>query len=138
MCKVVDAGCSNTGIIHAKLTFVTCHLRIYRPNLFSLFHSAQTHRTMETLFSLVPEQKGPTSGAAIIVPGGQQVSYGDLRASTLSFRDILRKVYGVRTGDVVGMSLINSAEFVIAFMAIGTARRVQSPTIPTRNYLLVN
>ena len=92
---------------------------------------------METLFSLIPEQKGPTSGVAIIVPAGQQVSYGDLCASTLSFRDILRNVYGVRTGDVVGMSLTNSPEFVIAFMAIGTARRVQSPTIPTCNYLLV-
>ena len=77
---------------------------------------------METLISLIPEQNGLTSGAAIIVPGGQPVSYGDLRATTLNFRDILRKDYGVRTGDVVGMSLTNSAEFVITFMAIGTAR----------------
>ena len=93
---------------------------------------------METLLTLIPEQKGLTSDAAIVVPGGQVVSYGDLRASTLSFRDILRNIYGVRTGDVVGMSLTNSPEFVIAFMAIGTARRVQSLTVPTYNYLLVN
>src|SRR5258706_7114603 len=106
--------------------------------LFSPFHSAQTHKTMETLLSLIPAQRGLTSDTAVIVPGGQEISYGDLRVSTLSFRDILRKVYGVKTGDVVGMSLSNSAEFVIAFMAIGTARRVQSLTTPTCNYLLVN
>jgi len=65
-----------------------------------------------------------TSDTAIIVPRGDEVSYGDLRVSTLHFRDILRKHYGVKTGDVVGMSLINSLEFVIAFLATGTARRV--------------
>ena len=93
---------------------------------------------METLLTLIPEQKGLTSDAAIIVPGGQEVNYGDLRASTLNFRGILRNMYGVRTGDVVGMSLTNSPEFVIAFMAIGTARRVQSLNVATCNYSLVN
>ena len=72
--------------------------------------------------TLIPEPKGLTD-TAIIVPSGHEVSYGDLRASTLNFRGILRKSYGVKTGDVVGMSLINSLEFVIAFMSIGIARR---------------
>jgi len=78
---------------------------------------------MATLLTLIPVPKGLTSYTAIIVPSGHEVSYGDLRASTLNFRDILRKSYGVKTGDVVGVSLINSLEFVIAFMAIGIARR---------------
>ena len=77
---------------------------------------------MATLLTLIPEPKALTLDAAIIVPGGHQVSYGDLRLSTLHFRDILRKHYGVKTGDVVGLSLINSLEFVVAFLAIGTAR----------------
>jgi acyl-CoA synthetase (AMP-forming)/AMP-acid ligase II len=78
---------------------------------------------MATLLTLIPEPKGLISDTAIIVPGGHEVSYGDLRACTLTFRDILRKSYGVKTGDVVGMSLTNSLEFVIAFMAIGITRR---------------
>ena len=68
--------------------------------------------------TLIPEPKGLTSDTAIIVPSGHEVSHGDLRASTLNFRDILRKFYGVKTGDVVGVSLINSLEFVIAVMGI--------------------
>ena len=77
---------------------------------------------MATLLTLISEPKRLTSDPAIIVPRGHEVSYGDLRASTLNFRDILRKYYGVKTGDVVGMSLTNSLEFVIAFIAIGIAR----------------
>jgi acyl-CoA synthetase (AMP-forming)/AMP-acid ligase II len=93
---------------------------------------------METLLTLIPEPKALTSGAAIIVPGGDEVSYGDLRASTLHFRDILRVHYGVKTGDVVGMSLVNSLEFVIAFLAIGTARRVYRLSVPTGTHMFVN
>ena len=79
--------------------------------------------------TLIPESKGLTSDTAIIVPSGHDISYSDLRASTLNFRDILRNYYGVKTGDVVGVSLINSLEFVIAFM--GIARRAWSPLVTT-------
>lgn len=92
---------------------------------------------MATLLTLVPKQKALTSNTAIIIPGRHEVNYADLRASTLHFRDILRNYYGVKVGDVVGLSLINSLEFVVAFLATGTARRVFRLNIPTRNPLFV-
>ena len=93
---------------------------------------------MATLLTLIPKPKGLTPHTAIIVPGGDEVSYGDLRSSTLHFRDILRSHYGVKTGDVVGLSLINSLEFVVAFLATGTARWVYGLIIPTCDHLFLD
>ncbi|KAG9103992.1 hypothetical protein FRC07_009876, partial [Ceratobasidium sp. 392] len=81
--------------------------------------SSESH----TLLSLTP----PTKETAIIVPeagsGAPQldVSYSSLRELVLGLRDVFPNE-GVVPGDVVAMSLVNSLEFVVGFLATGTAR----------------
>ncbi|KAG9104013.1 hypothetical protein FRC07_009873, partial [Ceratobasidium sp. 392] len=81
--------------------------------------SSESH----TLLSLTPA----ANETAIIIPdagpGAPQldVSYAGLRELVFGLRDVFRNE-GVVPGDVVAMSLVNSLEFVVGFLATGTAR----------------
>jgi oxalate---CoA ligase len=78
---------------------------------------------ISTLLTLLDggSQRSPT---ALLLPDplNQTFSYPQLKSSALLFRDALRHQLGVRIGDVVAMSLVNSVEFVIGFMGTGIAR----------------
>ncbi|KAJ1311410.1 hypothetical protein OPQ81_009900 [Rhizoctonia solani] len=84
-----------------------------------------------TLLSLTPNERA----TALIIPasasGSPQVdvTYSELRGLVLEFRNLLRN-QGVAPGDVVAMSLINSLEFVVGFLATGAARAISAPLNP--------
>lgn len=83
-----------------------------------------------TLLDLVK----PSSSTALILPTQKphhHVSYSALNDLVVSqFRSILKNELGVAKGDVVAMSLINSLEFVVAFLGIGASRAVSAPLNP--------
>ncbi|CAE6469926.1 unnamed protein product [Rhizoctonia solani] len=84
-----------------------------------------------TLLSLTPNEKA----TALIIPasasGSPQldVTYSELRGLVLELRNLLRDE-GVAPGDVVAMSLVNSLEFVVGFLATGAARAISAPLNP--------
>lgn len=80
---------------------------------------------ISTLLSLLDTDSPGTSTALILPePLSQSISYAQLKASALLFRDALLQQLGVKTSDVVAMSLVNSVEFVIGFIGTGIARCV--------------
>ena len=80
---------------------------------------------INSLLTLLDGESQRSSTALILPePLNQGFSYPQLKSSALRFRDVLRRQLGVRNGDVVAMSLVNSVEFVIGFMGTGIARYV--------------
>ncbi|CAE6539101.1 unnamed protein product [Rhizoctonia solani] len=84
-----------------------------------------------TLLSLTPNEKA----TALVIPasasGSSQidVSYSQLRGLVLELRNLLRDE-GVVGGEVVAMSLVNSLEFAVGFLATGAARGISAPLNP--------
>ncbi|KAF8588110.1 acetyl-CoA synthetase-like protein [Ramaria rubella] len=74
-------------------------------------------------------QSSPT---ALILPAplNQSISYAQLKASVLLFRNVLTQQLGVKTGDVVAMSFVNGIEFVVGFLGTGIARAISAPLNP--------
>jgi acyl-CoA synthetase (AMP-forming)/AMP-acid ligase II len=75
---------------------------------------------MATLLSLVPSNQS----TALVLPLNSpiDISYAILRNYVHQLRDVLHNGLGVRKGDVVAMSYVNSLEFVVAFFSTGAAR----------------
>lgn len=76
-----------------------------------------------SLLDLVPN----SPSVALITPRTEtavqkDVSYAALRAQVLQLRDILRQKFGVQKGQVVAISIVNSVEYVVAFIATGASR----------------
>lgn len=87
---------------------------------------------MATLLTLVPD----SPSTALVIPPADNVpqvdiSYSSLRRLVFNLRDTLRTQLGVQQGDVVAMSVVNSVEFVVGFIATGAARAVSAPLNPT-------
>ncbi|KAG9040815.1 hypothetical protein FS837_013058 [Tulasnella sp. UAMH 9824] len=77
---------------------------------------------MATLLTLVPDSPAP----ALVLPPADNVpqvdiSYSSLRRLVFNLRDTLRTQLGVQKGDVIAMSIVNSVEFVVGFIATGAA-----------------
>jgi len=75
---------------------------------------------------------GSDSSTAVIVPSKPSpltVSYGDLKAEIASFQAKLAAI-GVARGAPVSIALINSYEFVVAFLAAAWQRGVAAPLNP--------
>lgn len=86
---------------------------------------------MATLLTLVPDSPAP----ALVIPPVDNVpqvdiSYSSLRRLVFNLRDVLRVQLGVQNGDVIAMSIVNSVEFVVGFIATGAARAVSAPLNP--------
>lgn len=93
---------------------------------------------MSTLLSLIPEQVSLTSATAIVLPSSSRYSqsgkdtkneqdeytYSDLRSLVILFRKVLIEDLGVTKGDVVALSMANTLEFMIAFLATTLSRLV--------------
>lgn len=78
---------------------------------------------MATLLTLVPD----SPSTALVIPPADNapqvdISYSSLRRLVFNLRDTLRTQLGVQQGDVVAMSVVNSVEFVVGFIATGAAR----------------
>jgi acyl-CoA synthetase (AMP-forming)/AMP-acid ligase II len=83
-------------------------------------------RTQEATLATLLGSGAPSddSATAIILPEpvNQSTSYAQLRALVLEFSRALTQQLGVKTGDVVAMSFVNSLEFIVAFLGTGMAR----------------
>ncbi len=77
-----------------------------------------------SLLELVPDE--PRKIALVLPPEPDKprvdISYGHLRSMVLGLREVLRKDLAVQRGQVVAMSMVNSVEFVVGFLATGAAR----------------
>ncbi|KAH7344966.1 putative PCS60-AMP-binding protein, peroxisomal [Rhizoctonia solani] len=84
-----------------------------------------------TLLSLTPNEKATALTIPASTSGSPQVdvTYSELRGLVLGLRNLLRGE-GVAAGDVVAMSLVNSLEFVVGFLATGAARAISAPLNP--------
>jgi acyl-CoA synthetase (AMP-forming)/AMP-acid ligase II len=76
-----------------------------------------------TLLALTPDEKALALTVPASASGSPQVdiTYSELRSLVLELRTLLRNE-GVAGGDIVAMSLVNSLEFVVGFLATGAAR----------------
>ncbi|CEL57746.1 hypothetical protein RSOLAG1IB_02490 [Rhizoctonia solani AG-1 IB] len=84
-----------------------------------------------TLLALTPNEKALALTVPASAPGSPQVdiTYSELRSLVLELRNLLRNE-GVAGGDIVAMSLVNSLEFVVGFLATGAARAISAPLNP--------
>ncbi|KAG8761884.1 hypothetical protein FRC11_012536 [Ceratobasidium sp. 423] len=84
-----------------------------------------------TLLSLTPNEKATALVIPASAPGSPQVdvTYSELRGLVLELRNLLLNE-GVAAGDVVAMSLVNSLEFVVGFLATGATRAISAPLNP--------
>lgn len=79
---------------------------------------------MPTLTSLLHR----SDSTALVLPpsatdaGIQEISYDEFSSAIDDFRSQLDKLGLLQAQDAVSMSLINSAEFVVAFIAVGLHR----------------
>ncbi|CCO26915.1 hypothetical protein BN14_00947 [Rhizoctonia solani AG-1 IB] len=80
-----------------------------------------------TLLALTPDEKALALTVPASASGSPQVdiTYSELRSLVLELRTLLRNE-GVAGGDIVAMSLVNSLEFVVGFLATGAARFIRS------------
>jgi acyl-CoA synthetase (AMP-forming)/AMP-acid ligase II len=100
--------------------------------LFALYHRIMASQlTLPALFTSLSPSRASTSAKAITIPGppALHLSYPDLANYVTAFAQQLKDV-GVRGGDVVSMSLVNSLEFVGGFLATGSIRGVSAPLNP--------
>ncbi|ELU41708.1 coenzyme A synthetase, putative [Rhizoctonia solani AG-1 IA] len=84
-----------------------------------------------TLLSLTPNEQALALTLPASASGSPQVdvTYSELRVLVLELRNLLRNE-GVAAGDIVAMSLVNSLEFVVGFLATGAARAISAPLNP--------
>ncbi|KAF8707853.1 ligase, partial [Rhizoctonia solani] len=84
-----------------------------------------------TLLSLTPNEQTLALTLPASASGSPQVdiTYSELRVLVLELRNLLRNE-GVAAGDIVAMSLVNSLEFLVGFLATGAARAISAPLNP--------
>ncbi|HTU19401.1 MAG TPA: acyl--CoA ligase [Gemmataceae bacterium] len=70
-----------------------------------------------------------TSQAAVFIPDGPELTYGQLQEQIEAVRAALLEG-GVQTGDPVGIVLPNNLEYLVAFLAATWARAIAAPLNP--------
>lgn len=87
--------------------------------------------TLPALFTTLSPSRASRTATALVIPGPTptHLSYPSLARYISAFAHHLSAI-GVRGGDVVSMSLINSLEFVGGFFATGSLRAVSAPLNP--------
>ncbi|GHJ89791.1 hypothetical protein NliqN6_6193 [Naganishia liquefaciens] len=90
-----------------------------------------SHLTLPALFTALSPSHADPNATAVIIPGpnAQSISYPSLATHVAAFARQLAHI-GVRGGDVVSMSLINSLEFTAGFFATTSLRGVSAPLNP--------
>jgi oxalate---CoA ligase len=71
----------------------------------------------------------PSSSPALIIPPSLTLSYSDLTNQIHSFQTQLAQL-GIKHGDAVSISLPNSLEFIVSFLAIASQRAICAPLNP--------
>lgn len=109
-----------------------CHLALALPLPLPLpTHRIMSQLTLPALFTTLSPSRASPTATALIIPGPTptHLSYPSLARYISALAHELSAI-GVRGGDVVSMSLVNSLEFVGAFFATGSLRAVSAPLNP--------